>query len=477
VEADEEGISIVSDFRTIKTELAVIGGGAAGIEAAKRAVSHGMNVVLVDERKHLGGTCVNEGCIPAKVLGNVTRAIMTARDVAEVGLKLGKPEIDIEALRSYKESVVRGLSDGAKKGLEKSGVEIISGCARFESEGAISIKAAEVRIEFDKAIIATGSKIGQFPDWHVPGMWSTGKALALSGIPESLLVIGTTFYALELGMFYAIAGSKVTILEEGPKILEHADRDLVSIMMRKYSTVFDEVMTDTRIVSAEKDGDVFRITLEKDGETSTHEYGAVLIGYGRRPNTRGLQLENAGLNVDEKGRIGVDEQCRTSVEGIFAVGDVIEGPMMSHFAMHTGTVAADVCAGKEAVINRKTIPGFAYTDPQVVWVGLTETVAKEAGTKYIMGKAHLAGNARAHTEPNIHGMVKILADPQSRKVLGMGMTGPGAAEIISEGTLAVDSGLTVEQVAGIIRLHPTFSESVADAARDASAKCDKAGSD
>jgi len=456
----------------ITSSIAILGGGPGGFAAALRARELGYDTVLIDSRKSLGGTCINEGCIPAKALNHAMSVIREARSAESIGIRYEEPEIDIESIREWKNKIVKGLSSGAERAIKRAGVNLVRGHGRFESPKRIAIKNGP-RIEFEHAIIATGSRIKAFPDWYVPGIWTTGKAVALGEIPESMLVVGTIFYGLELAMFYSTLGTKVTVLETGEQVLEEADNDLVNALLKNCRSKFDEVITGASIRSAEKTDDSFSVRIDDSSGSRDMEFHRILLAHGRRPNTDNTGIENTGITPDPEGYIDVSMEGRTSEGHIFAVGDVVRGPMMTHFASWTGKLAVDTISGGELQLDYPIVPGVAFTEPQVAWTGITEKEAMKAGVEYRIGKYPMAALAGAIAQDKSEGFAKILFDPESRAILGVGLVGSHAGELISEGTLAIRMCATLDDLIETLHLHPTLSESIMEAAKVGAAKHDR----
>ena len=446
-----------------ETELAIIGAGPGGYVAALRAADLGKEVVLIEERERLGGTCLLEGCIPSKTLINAVEVAETARHAEQMGLTFSDLKFDPTALLGYTEKVIKTLTAGVSSLVKSRGIEVIHGRARFINSQTLDIEGSD-KIDFRKCIIATGSRINELPAAYEKPVWSSAEALALPEIPETLLVVGGGYIGLELGLVYAGLGSAVTMVEFFPRLLMGADFDLVDIMVDSASGRFEEIMLDSKVVGVEQTSSGFAVEIEHEGETSKAEYGQVLVAVGRRPNTDDLGLENTSISPDENGTIQVDEELRTSEENTFAIGDVAPGPMLAHKASREAKVAAEVIAGHKSAFDNRAIPAVVFTDPEIAWTGLTEREAESAGIEINVGRFPLRALGRARTLGRTEGMTKIISDPESNLVLGVGMVGPQASELIAEATLAIEMGATLEDLMITIHPHPTLSEAIMEAA-------------
>ena len=452
-----------------ETDLVVIGAGPGGYVAALRAADLGLDVLLVEREKKLGGVCLREGCIPSKALINAVEVAGAAREAGDFGIQFGEMSIDPEKLRDWTGGVVESLTGGIGALLKNRGVEVLHGTARFDGPNSLSIEGGEVSgVSFKHAIVATGSRIHELPAAYDLPVWSSAEALKIPEVPESLLVVGGGYIGLEMGMIYAGLGSKVTLVEFFPELLQGADPDLVRVVVKKARERFENILTDSKVTKLEQDGDRFRAEIEKaGGKTETLETDRVLVAVGRRPNTDELDLAEAGLEIDEQGRIPTDEQCRTTQPHIFAIGDVAPGPMLAHKASREAKVAAEVIAGHEAAFDNRAIPAVVFTDPELAWAGLTEREAEEKGIPVKVGRFPLSALGRARTMGRSEGLAKVIADPESGRVLGVGMVGPQASELIAEGALALEMGATLEDLMVTIHPHPTLSEALFEAAEAA----------
>jgi len=446
-----------------ETELAIIGGGPGGYVAALRAADLGLEVVVIEEREKLGGVCLTEGCIPSKTLINAVDLIASAREADQMGLSFGEVEIDREKLLGWSQKVVQTLTGGVNSLVKKRGIEVIQGRARFADSHTLAIEGAGT-VQFKHAVIATGSRINELPPAYEQPVWSSAEALQLPEIPDTLLVVGGGYIGLEMGLVYAGLGTQVTMVEFNPRLLTGADSDLVEIMVNRVSDRFAQILTGSKVTGVEYADDRFTVTIENEGETESRSFDRVLVAIGRRPNTDDLGLENTAIELDEHGLIPVTEEMRTVEEHIFAIGDVAPGPMLAHKASREGKVVAEVIAGEPAAFDNRAIPAVVFTDPEIAWAGLTESEAEEKGLEYTVGRFPLRALGRARTMGRVEGMVKILAEPDSGTVLGVGMVGPHASELIAEGTLAIEMGATLEDLMVTIHPHPTLSEAVMEAA-------------
>jgi dihydrolipoamide dehydrogenase len=451
-----------------ETDLVVIGAGPGGYVAALRAADLGLDVTLIEREEKLGGVCLREGCIPSKALINVVEIADAARHGEKFGLNVSGVELDPEKLREWTNSVVTGLTGGIRGLLKNRDVDIIQGSARFDGPNSLALEGAEVSgIQFKHCIIATGSRINELPAAYDLPVWTSAEALKIPEIPESLLVVGGGYIGLEMGMIYAGLGSKVTMVEFFPNLLQGADADLVRVVVKSAEQRFERILTDSKVVKLEKEAGICTATIETGGKEETIETSQVLVAVGRRPNTDNIGLEMTGLKVDEQGRIPTDEQCRTAVPHIYAIGDVAPGPMLAHKASREAKVAAETLAGHDAAFDNRAIPAVVFTDPELAWTGITEREAEEQGIAVNVGRFPLSALGRARTLGRNEGLAKILSDPKTGRVLGVGMVGPMASELIAEGTLALEMGATLEDIMVTIHPHPTLSEAIFEAAEAA----------
>ena len=460
----EPNAMVVGSLRQ-ETEVAIIGGGPGGYIAALRAADLGKEVTLIDEREQLGGVCLLEGCIPSKTLISAVEVIKAARSAKQFGLSFAEMHTDLKALRNWTESVVSSLATGVDRLLKRRGVELVRGRARFESNHALIIQGADVgAIDFRHCIIATGSRILQLPLTSDLPVWYSSEALKIPEIPQSLLIVGGGYIGLELGQVYAGLGSRVTTVELFPRLLMGADHDLVDVLVKTCQEQFEAILVESKVVGIEKSSAGFAVTIEHQGETINSEYSQVLVAVGRRPNTDDLGLENTKITPDRHGFIQVDSEGRTGEPHLYAIGDVTPGPMLAHKASREGKVVAEVIAQHKASFDNRAIPAVVYTDPEIAWAGLTEREAEAQGLKVKVGRFPFRALGRARTLGRSEGFVKILSEPETDLVLGVGMVGPQASELIAEGTLALEMGATLEDLMVTIHPHPTLSEAIMEAA-------------
>jgi dihydrolipoamide dehydrogenase len=446
------------------TQVVVIGSGPGGYAAAFRAADLGLKTTLVERYESLGGVCLNVGCIPSKALLHAAKVVGEAEEMAEHGIAFGEPQVDLEKLGAWKDSVVGRLTGGLAGLAKQRKVTVVQGVAEFASDHVLKVATAdgETTIGFDHAIIAVGSSSVRLP--FVPDdprvMDSTG-ALELADVPERLLVIGGGIIGLEMATVYEALGSQVTVVELLDGLMVGADRDLVRPLQRRIEKRYAAIHLKTKVTAVEAGDDGLTVTFEGDNAPEPQTFDRILLAVGRTPNGAMVGAEKAGVAVDERGFIRVDAQLRTNVPHIHAIGDVIGEPMLAHKATHEGKTAAEVIAGENVVFEPRGIPSVAYTDPEVAWIGLTETAAKEQGIAFEKGTFPWAASGRALGLGRDEGLTKILVDPETRQVLGAGMVGPGAGDLVSEVALALELGADAEDIGLTIHPHPTLSETVA----------------
>jgi dihydrolipoamide dehydrogenase len=442
-------------------QVVVIGSGPGGYSGAFRAADLGLRTVLVERYDTLGGVCLNVGCIPSKALLHAARVIAEAEEMGGRGITFGKPKIDVEALLEWKQSVVKKLTDGLKGLARQRKVEVVQGVARFTGPNAIVV--GERTITFDNCIIAAGSEAAMLPDLpDDPRIIDSTGALSPAEIQKRLLVVGGGIIGLEMATVYDALGAKVTVVEMLDQLIPGCDRDLVGPLQDRIAERYEAIHFGTQVESIEPQKSGLKVTFSTgDPETFDH----VLIAVGRRPNGHAVGASEAGVNVDDRGFISVDRQLRTNVPWIYAIGDVVGGPMLAHKASHEGKVAAEVIAGVGgAEFDPRAIPSVAYTDPEVAWMGLTETAAKESGVEYEKAVFPWSASGRALSLGRGDGLTKLLFEPGTRRLLGAGMVGVGAGELIAETVHALEMGADAEDVALTIHPHPTLSETVGFAA-------------
>jgi dihydrolipoamide dehydrogenase len=450
-------------------EVLVLGAGPGGYTAAFRAADLGKKVVLVDRDATLGGVCLNVGCIPSKALLHVARVVDEAADLAEHGVIFGEPKLELDKLRGWKQSVVARLTGGLATMAGKRGVEVVRGEGRLSGANQVTVATAdgEIVIGFDTAILAAGSRvtrIGGLP-WDDPRLMDSTGALELRDVPRRLLVVGGGIIGLEMANVYAALGSQLTIVELLDGLVPGCDRDLVRPLERRLKKRYGaEIHLETRVaeIKAQKNG--LKATFDGDKAPGPKLFDRALVAVGRRPNGDRIGLDTVGLELDNGGFLPVDRQQRTAVPHILAIGDLVPGPMLAHKASHEGKVAAEVAAGQKSGFDARVIPCVAYTDPEIAWVGLTETVAKAEGLAYEIGRFRWAASGRSLGMGREDGLTKILFDPASRRVLGAGVVGAGAGDLIAELTLAIEMDCEAADLGLTVHPHPTLSETIAFAA-------------
>jgi dihydrolipoamide dehydrogenase len=460
---------VVGEF-TQETELLVLGGGPGGYAAAFRAADLGLDVTMVDSEGRPGGVCLFRGCIPSKTLLYASELINDGRRAKEMGIRFSEPEIDLDRLRDWKDDVVEKLADGLMNLAKKRGVEVIKGKARFEASNRVHLQGEDVevsRIKFRHAVIACGSLPVSLPGiTFEPGgrIMDSSGALSLADIPEKLLVVGGGYVGVELGSVYAALGSRVTVVEMMERLMVGADPDLVEPLRKELEGRFEAIYCNTKVENLQERDKQVEVTLEGDVQKQNQTFDRVLIAVGRRPNSKEMGLENTDVEVDERGFIKVDDQRRTADKKIFAVGDVVGGAMLAHKAMYEGKVAAEVIAGQPAGFDVTAIPAVVYSDPQLAWCGLTEEAAHEQDRPVQVSRFPWTASGRAVSMGLSRGMTKMIIDPETERVLGVGIVGREAGEMISEGVLAVEMGALAKDLAFTIHPHPTLSESEEEAA-------------
>ena len=450
------------------TQLLVIGGGPGGYPAALHAADHGIKVTMVDEGAKLGGVCLNRGCIPSKVLLHTAKIIREAHEMANYGVTFGEPKLDLAKLRDFVQVKVVGKLTGGIGQLTKGrGVDVVKGRAVFTSPNTVEVTGDQPQtIKFQNCIIATGSLPVVPKPWQINDdrvMDSTG-ALLLPDVPKNFLVIGGGYIGLEIGSVYAALGSKVTVVEALDRILFMADKDLVDPLERKLKTEFEAIYTSTKVMGLEATKDGIVVKLEGAGAPASLTFDRVLISVGRRPNSAGLGLDKAGVTVSEKGFIPIDKHRRTNVPNIFAIGDVGEEPGLAHKATAEARVAVEVIRGEPAEWNPRAIPAVIFTDPEIAWAGITQKEADEKKIPYEALNFPWAASGRAVSIARTEGRTKMLVDPETKRVLGVGIVGAGAGEMIAEGVLAIEMGAVARDVLESIHPHPTLSETVMESA-------------
>jgi len=455
--------------KKINAEFVVIGAGPGGYTAAFRLADLGKKVLLIDRDPTLGGVCLNRGCIPSKALLHVSKIMNEAKELSKAGVVFGKPKIDLGALRKQKDKTVKRLVVGLDQMAKARKVKTLEGHAAFHSNTELIVKTAKetINVVFDKCIIAVGSASSGIPGVPMdhPSVLTSKTALELKEIPETMLVIGGGAIGLELGQVYATLGTKVTIVEFMQTLIPSADFDIVEPLRKKLERQGITVLLSSRVEKVEIKGKSSLSVLIHSGEGYIKKtFDQVLVAVGRTPNGDLLNLEKTEVATDESGYVIVDEYQRTSVDTIFAIGDIVGHPMLAHKASHEGKVAAGVAAGQPAVFDAAAIPNVVYTDPEVAWAGLTEKEAKEMGVLYKTGEFPWIASGKAAILGAGEGKTKILFDSDSQRILGIGIVGPGAGDLIAEGALAIEMSADAEDIGLTIHPHPTISETIAGAA-------------
>ena len=461
VNENEDDNSMQKGSDPSRVDVVVLGGGPGGYTAAFRAADLGLKVTLVERHERLGGVCLNVGCIPSKALLHIARVIADAEESAELGVAFGEPQVDLDKLRSWKDKVVEKLTGGLDGLAKQRKITVVHGEARFT--GANALQVGDDEIAFEHCIIAAGSTPTRLP--FVPDdprvIDSTG-ALAIEDVPERLLVIGGGIIGLEMSMVYDALGSKVTVVELQDQLIPGCDPDLVRPLHKRIDGRYEAIHLETSVTAVEAQEDGLHVTFEGGPEPAV--YDRVLVAVGRRPNGNEIGADAAGIEVDDRGFISVDEQLRTNVGHIFAIGDIIGEPLLAHKASHEGKVAAEVIAGQDVTNDAKTIPAVAYTDPEIAWMGLTETEAKEQGVEYEKASFPWGASGRALTIGRPEGVTKLLVEPETQRILGAGIAGTNAGELLAELVLAFEMGAVAEDVALTVHAHPTLSETALFAA-------------
>jgi len=452
------------------TQLVVIGAGPGGYAAAFYAADRGMKVTLVDPEKNPGGVCVYRGCIPSKALLHVADVITESVHAKDFGIEFQPPKIDLDKLRDFKNKVVGTLTAGAGQVRNLRKIQHLQGMASFRDAHTLDVELVDGKKEtltFEHCIIATGSRPATVPGLSIdnPRVMDSTGALELQDIPGSLLVVGGGYIGLELGSVYAALGTRVTVVEMTPGLLPGADRDLVAILAKRITAICDAVWLNTRVTGLKAVKNGITVTFEGEGKTGDQTFDRVLISVGRKPNSAVPGLDKTAVQVDTRGFIVTDKSRRTGEPSIYAIGDVAGDPMLAHKAAHEGRAAVDAIAGdKNVAFEPAAIPAVVFTDPEIAWAGLTETEAAAQGIKVTIAKFPWGASGRAISLGRTDGVTKLIIHPESERVLGVGICGPSAGELISEGVLAIEMGATAKDLALSIHPHPTLSETVMESA-------------
>ena len=456
------------------TQIAVVGGGPGGYTAAFLAADLGLSVALVDMQSNPGGVCLYRGCIPSKALLHVAKLINESEEAAEWGVQFAKPEIDLPKLREWKNSVVTKLTGGLGQLCRQRKVDFIQGRATLVDSHTLKIeKGSEKgseggeRLTAEHVILATGSHVATLPGMALdnPRLMGSKTALELASIPKTLLVVGGGYIGLELGSVYAALGSQVSVVEMMPGLLPGADRDLVSVLSRRLKSKFQSIMLETKVVDIKEQADGMRVRFEgKDTGESDQVFEKILVAVGRKPNSSIPGLENTQVELGERGFIKVNAQRRTTDPAIYAIGDVAGEPMLAHKASHEARVAVEAITGRDVAFEPRAIPAVVFTDPEVAWCGLTETEARAAKRPFQAARFPWGASGRATTLGRNDGLTKLLIDPETERLLGAAIVGPGAGELISEAVLAIEMGAVASDVKLTVHPHPTLSETLMEAA-------------
>jgi dihydrolipoamide dehydrogenase len=446
-------------------EIVVLGSGPGGYTAAFRAADLGKSVILIERNPTLGGVCLNVGCIPSKALLHAAKVITETEEMADHGISFAKPKIDLDALRGWKDSVVGQLTGGLDGLARARKVKTVRGTGKFTGPNMIAVSGpdGDTTVSFDQCIIAAGSEPVSLPfiPQDDPRVMDSTGALELADIPKRMLVLGGGIIGLEMACVYDALGSKITVVEFMDQLMPGADKDMVRPLHKRIEGRYENILLKTKVTAMEAQKKGLKVTFEDDkGEVTTDMFDRVLVAVGRKPNGKLIDAEAAGVAVDERGFIAVDHQQRTGQKHIFAIGDVVGQPMLAHKAVHEGKVAAEVAAGHKRAFDAQVIPSVAYTDPEVAWVGLTETEAKAKGIKVEKGVFPWAASGRSLSNGRSEGMTKLLFDPEDDRVIGAAIVGTNAGDLIAEAALAIEMGADAVDLGHTIHPHPTLSETI-----------------
>lgn len=452
----------------IKTEIVVVGSGPGGYAAAFYAADLGKKVIMIERDQRLGGVCLNRGCIPSKALLYATHQIVNARESAHRGITFTEPTVDVSKLRTWKNSIVEKLAGGVASLSKMRNVTVIKGRAYFEGSQKLRVETEQGQqfIEYDKAILAVGSSAAMPKAFDLgnPRVMTSTEALEVEDIPENLLVVGGGYIGMELGTVYASLGSKITLVEALDNILAGADADLARPVVTLAKKTFKEIRLKARVGKMSTVGKQIKVEMEYNGEKLTELYDRVLVAVGRVPNSNDLGLENTGIQLDEKGYVKVNPHQLTDDPNIYAIGDIAGGILLAHKAHKEARIAVENINGEDVVFENVIIPAVVFTDPELAWCGLTEAEAKEKGVQYEVAKFPWSASGRALSFDRTDGLTKMILDPESGRVLGVGICGVNAGELIGEATLAMEMGATAEDISLTVHAHPTLSETVMECA-------------
>jgi len=450
----------------IKTQVLVIGSGPGGYTAAFRAADLGKKVVLVENHDNLGGVCLNVGCIPSKSLLHTAQIINEAKSANQLGINFASPKIDIEGVRKNKENTVNKLTAGIKALAKARKVDVMTGYAKFLSNSQVKLEGSDDIIEFEYCVIAAGSRVTKLPmfPFEDERVMDSTDALLVDDIPKKLLIVGGGIIGLEMATIYDALGSEITIVELGEQLIPTADNDIVNPLFKRIKKIYSNIFLNTKVtkMTAIKKG--IKVSFEGKNAPETDTFDKVLVSIGRSPNGHLLDAEKAGVAIDKDGFIATNRQMKTNVDHIFAIGDIVGQPMLAHKAVHEAKVAAEVICGQKSGFDVLTIPSVAYTDPEVAWTGKTEKELKAEGIKFKKGVFPWAASGRSLSIGRSEGITKGLFDSESGKILGMGICGTNAGELISEASLAIEMGCDMSDIALTVHAHPTLSETTAFAA-------------
>ena len=448
----------------IHADVAILGAGPGGYTAAFRAADLGKKVILIERYPVLGGVCLNVGCIPSKALLHMAKVVTDAEETIHAGVNFNTPKLELDKLRKWKESIIEKLTNGLTTLAKKRNVEVVQGDGKFITPNMISVNTpnGQKTVSFEYCVIAAGSSVAHPPGiiQNDPRIIDSTGALELEDIPKRMLIIGGGIIGLEMATIYDAFGSKVSVVEMKDQLISGADKDLIKPLYRRIKKRYEAIYLKTKVseINPQKDG--LKVTFEGEESPGTQTYDRILVAVGRRPNGHAIEAENAGVHVTKQGFIPVDNQLRTNVPNIFGIGDIVGEPMLAHKATHEGKLAAEIIAGQKAAFDGRTIPSVAYTDPEIAWMGLTEIEAKKQGIDYEKASFPWAASGRAIAMGRDEGMTKLLFDKNTRRLLGAGIVGINAGELISETVLALEMGTDMEDISLTIHPHPTLSETI-----------------
>ena len=450
----------------IKTQVLVIGSGPGGYTAAFRAADLGKEVTLIERYESLGGVCLNVGCIPSKTLLHTAEVINESKHASELGITFSKPKIDLEGVKKNKDGIVNKLTGGIHALAKARKVKVINGYAKFLSKNQVSLDGSDEVIEFEQCIISVGSRVTQFPMFPFDDerVMDSTDALLLDDVPKRMLIVGGGIIGLEMATIYDALGTEITIVELGGQIIPAADKDIVNPLFKKAKKNYANIFLNTKVTSMEPLKKGIKVLFEGKDAPESDTFDKVLVAVGRTPHGMLIDAEKAGVNINDNGFIGTNKQMKTNVDNIYAIGDVVGQPMLAHKAVHEAKVAAEVICGEKSGFDALTIPSVAYTDPEVAWTGKTEKELKEAGIEFEKGVFPWAASGRSLSIGRTEGVSKSLFDSKSGKILGMGICGTNAGDLIAEASLAIEMGCDMSDIALTIHAHPTLSETTAFAA-------------